>query len=343
MEETLAGGREKDVNAPGGGARRQIIDIHGHIHTPGLDAVIEAAGVPGAPAKRKMGGIGDPALRRVLTDVDARIEDMARIGVDKTVLSPAPPQVFYRADADLALALARTQNDHIAEVVAAHPRRFAGLGAVPLQHVALAVGELERLMGELGLKGVRVNSNINRMELDDPSLEDFYAAAEELGALLFLHPQGFTDAERLGDYFMSNVVGQPLESTLALSHIIFSGVLERFPDLKICVAHGGGFLPFYIGRFDQAYAKRPECRENITKPPSDYLRQIYFDTVLFDARSLAYLAGLVGPGRLVMGTDRPYDMSEADPVGFIGSAEGLTDAEKHDILGATTARLLDLN
>ena len=132
---------------------------------------------------------------------------------------------------------------------------------------------------------------------------------------------------------------------LKLDASILEGIDEelKVPQKWIDGAKKEGAVTIYIGRFDQAYAKRPECRENITKPPSDYLRQIYFDTVLFDARSLAYLAGLVGAGRLVMGTDRPYDMSEADPVGFIGSAEGLTDAEKHDILGGTTARLLDLN
>lgn len=331
-----------DNIGPDGDQKSPIIDIHGHIHTPAVQPLIEPYLPPGKTEK-KGGGISDPSRRSILTDVGARLEDMDRMGVDMLALSPAPPQIYYRGDSDLALRLAQVQNDHICEIVSGRPDRFVGLGTVPLQDVDKAVKELERAIKDLDLRGLRVNTIINAMELDDPSLDAFYAVAEELEALLFIHPQGFTQPQRLTEYFMSNAVGQPLESTLALSHLIFGGVLERFPKLKVCVAHGGGYFPFYVGRFDQAYKERSECRKHISKPPSAYLQQIYFDTVVFKPESIAFLAQIVGSDKIVMGTDRPYDMSESDPVEFVNSVPDLSEVEKWNILSHTAAQLLRLS
>jgi aminocarboxymuconate-semialdehyde decarboxylase len=324
-----------------------IIDIHGHINLAKPKALLEErippkppkAPKPGAPG----GGITDKSRGKILVDIDARIADMDGMGVDMMALTPSPPSGFYKFDEDLAGELARSVNDEVAKVAADHPTRFIALGNLPVQHVAFSVKEMERSTRELGHKGVRVTTNIAGLELGDRRFDPLWAKAEELGSVIFLHPQGFTQPERLQDYFMTNVVGQPLETTLALAQMIFGGVFERFPDLKLCAAHGGGYLPFYLGRFEQAYRERAECRLHISKPPDYYVKKIWFDTVLFRADSIAFLANLVGHEKVMMGTDSPYDMGENHPVKLVQSVPGLTATQKADILGGNAARLLGLN
>lgn len=327
-------------------ARPRIIDIHAHLRPPkSLVQRFQKKDLPSRPAgtgEGGGGGITDKALGRILDDPAARLEDMERMGVDVSALTPAPPRGYYRLEPEMALALARAVNDYCAEVVAAHPKRFVGMGILPLQDVGRAIGEMERVVGDLGFRGVRINTNIAGMELDDPRMEAFYAAAQALDVLLFTHPQGFTQPERLKDFNMANAVGQPLESTLMTARLIFSGVLERHPKLKLFVSHGGGFLPFYIGRFDQCFEERAECRTRIGRPPSSYLGQIYYDTVVFKPESIGFLAQVAGVGQVMMGTDRPYDMGEKDPVALVRAVPGLSDADKAAILGGTAARLLGI-
>jgi len=331
-------------------AKTPVIDIHGHINLAKPKALLaerlppkrEKPDAGKAGAHKTGGGITDKSRGKILNDIDARLADMDGMGVDMMALTPSPPGGFYKLDEELAGEIARAVNDEVAQVVADHPTRFIALGNLPVQHVAFSVKEMERSTRDLGHKGVRVTTNIAGLELGDRRFDPLWAKAQELGSVIFLHPQGFTQPERLQDYFMTNVVGQPLETTLALAQMIFGGVFERFPELKLCAAHGGGYLPFYLGRFEQAYRERAECRLHISKPPDYYVKKIWFDTVLFRADSIAYLANLVGHEKVMMGTDSPYDMGENHPLKLVESVPGLTATQKSDILGGNALRLLGL-
>lgn len=281
-------------------------------------------------------------VRERMTVAARRIVDMDAAGIDVQAVSPAPTQYYYWLPADLGREASRMVNEDIAALAASDPRRFVALGTVPLQDVRLAVEELRHCVRELGMRGVEINSHVCGEELASPRLAPFFAAAEELGAFLFLHPLGFTEGQRLSRHYFNNVIGNPLESTIAVSHLIFEGVFERHPKLCMCVAHGGGYLPGYFGRMDHAHAARDDCRVNISRAPSEYLRQLYFDTVLFDPEQLAYLVRRFGADRLLLGTDYPYDMAEADPVGFVTGTPGLTPEDHARICGGNAARLLGI-
>lgn len=318
-----------------------VIDIHGHINIRKAREIL-AVKQPAKPRQGGNGGLTDKSRGPILSDVDARLADMDGMGVDMMLLTPSPPNGFYRASEDVADEVARATNDEVAKIAHDHADRFLACGNVALQHVEQSCDELTRGMQELGLKGVRISTNIARAELGDKRFDPFWARAEKEDALIMLHPQGFTEPERLEDYFMTNAVGQPLETTLALAQMIFGGVFERFPNLKLCAAHGGGYFPFYLGRFEQSYRERAECRKHISQSPAAFLRRIWFDTVVFRPDAIAYLAGVVGADRVMMGTDSPYDMGEKDPVGLVKAVPGLSEATKADILGGTAAQLLGI-
>ena len=281
-------------------------------------------------------------LAERMTVVERRLADMDAAGIDVQAISPAPTQYYYWLDAELGRQASRMINDDIAAMAATDPRRFVAMGTVPLQDTRLAVDEMRRCVRELGMRGIEINSSVCGEELASPRLAPFFAAAEELGVLLFLHPLGFSQGERLSKHYFNNVIGNPLESTIAVSHLIFEGVFERHPRLCMCVAHGGGYLPGYFGRMDHANGARDDCRVNISRPPSEYLRRLYFDTVVFDPEQLAYLVRRFGADHLLLGTDYPYDMAEADPVNFILSAPGLTAEDQARICGGNAARLLGI-
>jgi aminocarboxymuconate-semialdehyde decarboxylase len=275
-----------------------------------------------------------------LTSPEERLKDMDAMGIDIQAISPSPAQYYYWTDGELGLQLAQMQNNRVAEIVQAHPTRFVGMGTVPLQDVDRAVHELERIVRELSLRAVEVSTNVNGVDFDDPRFQPFFTKAEELEALIFMHPIGFTDAGRFREYYLTNVIGQPLESTVAVSRMIFGGVLERHPQLKLCVAHGGGYLPYYAGRMDHAYTVRPECQRGISRPPSTYLRQLYYDTVIYTGETLASLVAKVGSDRVLLGTDYPFDMGESDPVGHIAGVRSLSRVDKEQLWGGNAARLL---
>ena len=318
-----------------------VIDIHGHINI-GKSRAIMAAKAPSKPRPGGNNGLTDKSRASILTDVDARFADMDAMGVDMMLLTPSPPNGFYRASEDVAGEVARATNDEVAKIARDHADRFLACGNVALQHVEQSCAELTRGMQEIGLKGMRISTNIARAELGDRRFDPFWARAERDGALIMLHPQGFTQPERLEPYFMTNAVGQPLETTLALAQMIFGGVFERFPALKLCAAHGGGYFPFYLGRFEQSYRERKECREHISKSPAEFVRHIWFDTVVFRPDAIGYLASVVGADRVMLGTDSPYDMGEKDPVGLVRAVPNLSDTAKSDILGGTAVKLLNI-
>jgi aminocarboxymuconate-semialdehyde decarboxylase len=278
-----------------------------------------------------------------MVDAERRIKDMDASGIDVQAISPIPTQYYYWLDPEIGREAAQLVNDDIVKFAASHPGRFVPLGTVPLQHTSLAVAELERCVRDLGMRGIEINSNVMGEELSSPRLAPFFARAEELGTLLFLHPLGFSEGRRLSNHYLNNVIGNPLESTVAISHLIFDGVLDRHPGLKLCVAHGGGFLPTYRGRMDHAHVAREDCNLHIKRPPSSYLRQLYFDTVIFDPAQLAFMVEQYGSDHIVLGSDYPFDMAESDPVGFVSGTPGLSQSDRANILGLNAARLLGLN
>jgi aminocarboxymuconate-semialdehyde decarboxylase len=264
------------------------------------------------------------------------------MGVDIQVVSPGPQAYNYWLDPDLGREAARIVNDDLAALVARHPDRLRAMGTVPLQDARLAVEEMERCVREHGMRGIEISSHVNGKELAEARLEPFFARAEELGVLIFLHPLGTTSAERLAEHYFNNVIANPLEATISVGHLILSGALERHPRLKMCVAHGGGYISHYIGRFDHTYRARADGRQFIEKPPSHYMKRLHFDTVVFDHAQLRHLVALWGADRVVMGTDWPYDMAEPDPVGFVASCAGLSAADKAKIHGLNAAKLLGI-
>src|SRR5258708_14901879 len=331
------------------GARKHFaVDVHCHVLTPAAEELVrpyfrtdyEPAYVFSNDATREVNRKQAENVQVKLTSVAERLKIMDKLGIDIQAISTAPNQYYYWADPEIGQQTARIINENIAATVAANPDRFVGLGTVPLQEPEMAVAELERLVTKLGLRGIEMGGNVRGVDLSDERFRPFFAKAEELGILIFIHPHGFTHGQRLNDHYLINVIGNPLDSTVAVHHLILGGVLDSYPRLKIVVAHGGGFLPAYSGRIDPAHAARPDLRRCIKKKPTSYLRKLYFDTIVFTPHQLEYLVKQYGSDHIVLGTDYPYDMAESDPIGFIDSATRLTRDEKAAIMGRNAARLL---
>jgi aminocarboxymuconate-semialdehyde decarboxylase len=264
------------------------------------------------------------------------------MGIDFQLVMPPPPQCYYAVPLDIAVRAARIVNDGIAEFVAKMPDRFAGLGSVPMTDGEEAAKELERCVGKLGLKGVQILTNVNGQELSDPAFAPFWRKAEELAALVVLHPLGFSDAKRLSRFSFNNTIGNPLDTAIALHYLIFDGVLERHPNLKILSVHGGGYLAAYSGRIDHAWGARSDAHGGLPHPPTTYLKRLYFDSVVFTPHQLAELVRLYGADRIIMGTDYPFDMADYDPIGHVASVEGFDAATIAAIAGGNAKRLLGL-
>lgn len=334
------------------GARRFTVDIHSHALTPAVERLV--AGYPQKVAEtevmlRTQGQASVdynvqkmfPAVRPLLTSLELRLKAMDEMGVDMQVVSPSPTQYYYWAEPDLARDIVRTQNDDIARMCAAHPDRLAGLGGVALQHPELSLQQLDYTVGELGFKGVEISTAVNGLDLADPNFERFWAKVEDLGCLVFIHPLGTSLGERLNRHYLANIIGQPIETTIALSHLIFGGVLDRYPGLKICAAHGGGYLPTYASRSDHAWAQRSDAH-SMQRPLSAYLKQIYFDSIVYTPQALRMLIDQVGASQVVIGTDFPFDMGDYDVHGLIDATPSLSENERCAILGETLVKLLGL-
>lgn len=328
------------------------VDIHCHYFNP----VVAEQAAPLNPAQHEPSILyATPLTREVnvkqmkdraaqLSTIEVRLKDMNRMGIDIQAVSPAPPQFYYWTDPSVGAELAAKINDRIAEIVSTWPDRFVGLGTVPLQNADLAVAELERAVKTLGLRGLEINTNVNGLNLTDPSLglEKFFRRVQELDVVLFLHPNSFTHADRLTHHYFNNVIGNPLDSTIAVSHLIFDGVLERNPKLKLVVAHSGGYLAHYWARMDHAHRARPDCRTVIRKAPSSYLKKFHFDTITFDTDMLRHSIDKWGADHILLGTDYPYDMGDTDPVSHIERVPRLARADKDLIMGGNAARLLKI-
>jgi aminocarboxymuconate-semialdehyde decarboxylase len=262
-------------------------------------------------------------------------------GVDAVLLCPWVSLVRYEARPEESLAGCQVQNDALSSLVKKYPTQIAALGMIPLQDVALAIKELERLM-KSGLKGVEIGTHVNGVYPGDARFRPFWEACESLGAFVFIHPVEGGGRAELRDYYMWNVIGNPMDTTIAAGHLILSGVMDTYPHLKILLAHGGGTLPYIHGRLDRGFKTRPEISKVISKPPTEYLRQFYFDTITHDATVLHGLVDLVGAHHVLLGSDYPFDMGNENPVDFVHSAQ-LTAQDELAILGGNARRLLDLN
>jgi aminocarboxymuconate-semialdehyde decarboxylase len=316
--------REVVVN----GRRVKTVDVHAHC---------------GVPAAMALLGL-TPAPSLLMSQPADRLRAMDEQGIDVEALSINP--FWYEADRDVAAELIRIQNESLAEACAAHPDRFVAFTTVALQHPDLAVEQLEAGVRRYGLRGVSLGGSVNGRELADPAFHPFWAKAEQLGTLVFIHPQGTAELEsttRLqGNGVLTNTIGNPLETTIALSHLIFEGTLDRFPGLKICAAHGGGYLPSYAARSDAILTTFPErCTGTLKKKPTEYVRQLYVDSIVFTGEALRHLAAETGPGQILMGTDYPYPWTKTS-VDHILTAPGFTDDDRVAMLGATAAKLLKI-
>ena len=270
---------------------------------------------------------------------EERVRSMDERGVDVHALSLSPLMHWYTLEPDAAVGLARETNDDIAEMVASQPSRFVGLGFLPLQHPAAAVVELERCITELGFVGVMVGTNVRGLDWDAPELFPVLEAASELKALVFVHPARGRADPFLTKYHLRNLIGNPLETTIAVASLIFGGILDRLPQLAMCFAHGGGYACLGIGRMDRGNRVRSEA-QNISQLPSDYIRELYFDSLVHSHLALSQLVELVGAERVVLGSDYPADMGEPFPVEFVESHPDLTADQRRLILGGNLERLL---
>jgi aminocarboxymuconate-semialdehyde decarboxylase len=236
--------------------------------------------------------------------------------------------VRYEATPQESLDACQIQNDALCALVKKYPKQIAALGMIPLQDVALAIKELERLM-ESGLKGVEIGTHVNGVYPGDARFRPFWEACEALGAFVFIHPVEGGGRAELRDYYMWNVIGNPSETTVAAGHLILSGLMDAYPRLKILLAHGGGALPYLHGRLDRGFKQRPEINKVISRPPTEYLKQFYFDTITHDALVLKSLVDLVGADRVLLGSDYPFDMGNENPVELVRAANlGLENEKK---------------
>ncbi len=327
-----------------------VIDIHCHREcTPAADFMKDAQLAAGKVAL----GHGNATTRAVnqrqlatikpkMELLDVRLADMDAMGVDVQAVAIAVYQYYYWAEAELGAKVSRMMNEEVVEATSRYGDRFLPFGTVPLQDTEAAVQELRYLAEELGMRGIEIGTHVEGEEISAARLEPFWAEVERLGVVVVIHTQGTTHPDRLQGHNFVNIIGHPIEATLAQAHLIFDGVLERHPALKIVVVHGGGYLPAYPGRIDHGWRAREDIREGVVRPPGDYLRQFYFDTMVFEPEQLTFLVDRYGADHVLLGTDYPYDMGDEDPLALVGATPGLTQEQVDLITGGSAARILGL-
>ena len=319
------------------GRRVQTVDVHAHIRVTEVWDLVK--NTEQAKNLERLLAVPDPKLDA--HSVEARLADMDKAGVDVQAVSIAQFGIWDWADRDLAGKIIRLQNEKMAEFCAGHPDRFVGLASVAMEHPDEAPKQLEEAVKKLGLRGCCITAEIKDDELSDPKFHPFWAKAEELQALVFIHPQGFREgAKRLrGNGGLGNVVGSPLSTTIALSHLIQEGTLDQFPGLKICAAHGGGYLPNYAGRNDLCLTVFPDQCKPLKKMPSEYLKQLYYDSILFTGEGLRHLVATVGASQVLMGTDYSAPWNP-NPVDHIMGTPTLSNADRIAMLSGNASKLL---
>ena len=327
-----------------------VIDIHCHREcAPAADFMRDAAVAAGkvslghgnattqAVNKRQL-----ETIRPKMDVLDVRVADMDRMGVDVQAVAIAVYQYYYWADAELGAKASRMMNEEFVESTSKYAGRFLPFGTVPLQDTEAAIQELRYLATELGMKGIEIGTHVEGEEISSPRLDRFWAEVEKLGLVVVIHTQGATQQQRLEGHNFVNIIGHAFEATLATAHLIFNGVIERHPDLKILVVHGGGYLPAYAGRIDHGWRAREDVSENVPQRPTTYLRKFFFDTMVFEPDQLKYLVDTYGADHVMLGTDYPYDMGDDDPLVIIGDTPDLDQDQIDLIAGGNAARLLGL-
>jgi predicted TIM-barrel fold metal-dependent hydrolase len=328
--------------------RAPAVDVHAHVAVPAVEALL--ADEPGYAEQQRVDAatLGEaavaynrahfgPTVPRLL-DLDVRLAAMDKAGVDIQAVSPMPGSHPW-ARPELAARVVAVTNEAVAAFCARRPDRLLPVGTVALQHPDLAAGQLRHAVTALGMRGVQISTAAAPgMELDDPRLAGFWAAADDLGAAVLIHPWGCTLGARLNAYYLFNSVGNPVETALALSRVLFSGLLERHRGLRVWAAHGGGYLPSYIVRADHAWAAREDARTT-SRPPSELLRRVFVDSLVYTPEQLRHLVSVMGARQVTLGSDYPFDMGVEDPVDRLAAA-GFDDATVTAIRGANAARLL---
>jgi aminocarboxymuconate-semialdehyde decarboxylase len=331
----------------------RLIDLHTHILPEDWPDLKERYGYGGwlqlehhkpCCARMQVDGTFFREIQSNCWDPEVRMSECDEVGVQMQVLSTVPVMFSYWAKPQDTHDLSRILNDHIAELVREWPDRFAGLGTIPLQDTTLAIRELERLTGELGLAGVEIGTHLDGRNLDDPGIVEVLEAAQELGACVFVHPWDMLGRDRMPEYWLPWLVGMPTETAIAISSMIFGGVFDRLPDLRIAFAHGGGSFPFTLGRMDHGFDVRPDlCATKIDRPPSTYLDRFYIDSLVHDPAALRFLVDLHGEQRIAMGSDYPFPLGEARPGELVRSTPGLSHDQKQRILAGTAEEFLGLD
>jgi aminocarboxymuconate-semialdehyde decarboxylase len=327
----------------------QTIDVHAHILSEDTIRLLQREAPKVGP---KLSDISDQFgtlevagnvyrhFPRGGWDLERRLEDMAAAKVDVQVLSVCPQTFVYGQPSAVAAAFARIQNEQLAQLAKARPDRFLAIATLPMQAPMQAADELRHAVRVLGLRGAQIGSNIAGKNLDDPELEPVWAAAAELGAFILLHPINVAGSDRLSSYYLTNLIGNPLDTTIAAACLVFGGVLERHPTLKICLAHGGGFVPYQAGRFVHGWHVRTEPKSKLAKPPTESLKRFYFDTIVHSKEALAFLVGNAGAQRVLLGSDYPFDMGAPEGVSQVRSLS-VPAADQSAILGARARALLE--
>jgi len=283
-----------------------------------------------------------PALQEPLKDGRRKIRDMDERRIAFSILSSTPFAFFYEIEGDTAVELARYQNDQLAKMVKDHPDSFAAMATLPLQAPDAALKELDRAINGLGLRGIEIGSHVRDKELGDRAFWPIYELLEKYGLPMFIHPHNVAGMDRLQEFYLSNLIGNPLDTTIAAANLIFMGVFEKYPDLKVILAHGGGQLPYIFGRLEHGYQVRPECKDHLHRSPRQFLGNFYFDMITHSDEALAYLISLVGSDHVLLGTDYPYDMGKEDPVETVSRISGITEADRLKIVRDNAISLFKL-
>ena len=330
------------------GKQAPIVDVHAHIVTPTIVAAAregtELHGVAysitadGRLASRWEGRDRILPWPDFAEPISQRLENMDKSNVDAHVLSFSPNLINYEIQSEHAIPFARMINDEIALIISDHPDRFYGFGYLPLQDPEACADELARLMALPGFIGAILGTNEETTGLDDPAMHALFESAVESSALMFIHPIGTRIPGFLDRYHMRNLIGNPLATTLAFTSMLFGGVLDRFPSLQLCLAHGGGYACLGIGRIDHGYLVRPEAIAS--EIPSSYLKRVYVDSLVHDQGTLRLIMDRVGPDRVLLGSDYPADMGQPDPIGWVRGSTNLTHVEQSAVLGDNFARML---
>lgn len=326
----------------------RTIDTHTHVLTEETVGLLrkEAPKVPvtitpidSEFATLDVGGVAYRPFPRGGFDIAHRLRDMDAMDVDVQVLSATPQTYLYNQDASLGAVTSAIQNDQIAKLVKENPQCFRGIATLPMQAPDKAADELKRAMTRLGLRGTMFASNIMGKNLDDPSFEPVWATAEELGAFVFIHPNNVAGADRMKSYYLNNLIGNPLDTTIGAACLYFGGVLDRHPKLAVVLAHGGGFTPYQAARWEHGWQVRPEPKKNISKRPTNIAKRFYYDTILHSAPVLEFMIEHVGADRVMLGSDYPYDMGMMDCVKHVRGLN-ISDADKATILSTRAQALL---